>query len=160
MKNLVITTEALAYIFSNTLAKVELTRMVAGAGTIPEANALGATAIAGPELFSTPTSKDNVTIIDNSILNIDFVISNAGMTNNMLINEYGVYYKRADGSEGLFAYIALDTPDVILNKDIDINGTYTRSFSFKMDYSTDYIVGEEANGAYATVRTVRALINN
>lgn len=160
MKNMVITTEALAYMFSNTLAKVEITRMVAGAGIIPEANALGATAVAGPELFSTPASKDNVTIIDNTILNIDFVISNSGMANNILINEYGVYYRRADGSEGLFGYISLDTPDIILSKDIDINGTYTRNFVFKIDYSTDIIAGEEANGAYATVRKVRALINN
>ena len=134
--------------------------MVAGAGIIPEVNALGATAIAGPELFSTPASKDNVTIIDNTILNIDFVISNSALSNNVLINEYGVCYKRADGSEGLFAYISLDTPDVILSKDIDINGTYTRTFTFKIDYSTDIVVGEEANGAYATVRKVRALINN
>ena len=160
MKNMVITTEALAYMFANTLAKVEITRMVAGAGLIPEANALGATAIAGPELFPTPASKDNVTIIDNTTLNIDFVISNSSMSNNVMINEYGVCYKRADGSEGLFGYIALDTPDVILSKDVDINGTYTRNFVFKIDYSTDIIVGEEANGAYVTVRKVRALINN
>ena len=82
------------------------------------------------------------------------------MANNILINEYGVYYRRADGSEGLFGYISLDTPDIILSKDIDINGTYTRNFVFKIDYSTDIIAGEEANGAYATVRKVRALINN